>query len=163
MSIGTGPFEEISGKPGRPRLVVRPATEADYDFLYDLHRQAFYTYVDQTWGWDEVTQQFMFRAEYAAVPRQVVLLDGEAIGSIAIEDQGEALFLDYIAILPAFQGRGVGTALVQWLVEEAQRRLLPVRLHVLKVDPARVLYERLGFVVTGGDEHRWYMETRGEA
>jgi hypothetical protein len=40
----------------------------------------------------------------------------------------------------------------------SEQRRIPVRLQVLKVNPARQLYERLGFCVTGGDEFRHQME-----
>jgi ribosomal protein S18 acetylase RimI-like enzyme len=71
-----------------------------------------------------------------------------------------SLFLAYVAILPAFQGRGVGTAIVRDLVEEARAQDLPVTLQVLKENPgARRLYERLGFAVTGENETSHLMST----
>jgi hypothetical protein len=44
------------------------------------------------------------------------------------------------------------------MIAQGNEREIPVCLNVLKVNPARSLYERLGFRVVGGDEHRHYME-----
>ena len=61
-------------------------------------------------------------------------------------------------IVPSAQGRGLGTALVRLVLDEAAGRGLPVRLSVLANNPARGLYERLGFQVTGGVHPRISME-----
>ena len=54
-----------------------------------------------------------------------------------------------IEILPEYQNRGVGSAVIRDVLAQAQAEGLPVGLQVLKVNPARRLYERLGFNVVG--------------
>lgn len=46
---------------------------------------------------------------------------------------------------PDHQGKGIGTAIVSDIIADGQRKGKPVRSHVRKVDPARNLFERLGF------------------
>jgi ribosomal protein S18 acetylase RimI-like enzyme len=53
----------------------------------------------------------------------------------------------------------MGAALMRQVQASAATRGVPVRLNVLKVNPARALYERLGFRVIGEDDVRWYMES----
>lgn len=141
-------------------LGTRAATEADLPFVYDVHRQAFRAYVEQSWGWDESQQWDLFLAEYDPRLIEIVVYQGQDIGFLRLEDQGHFLFLDTIALLPAYQGQGLGRTLVRRVLQSAAERSLPVRLHVLRVNPARTLYEQLGFQVTGGDEYRLYMEAR---
>jgi ribosomal protein S18 acetylase RimI-like enzyme len=81
----------------------------------------------------------------------------EDIGCIAIEDKGNYLSLNYIAILPAYQGQGIGAKLIGDLLKETASKGIPLQLNVLKVNPARKLYERLGFRVIGEDEYRYCM------
>ncbi|HYD84131.1 MAG TPA: GNAT family N-acetyltransferase, partial [Opitutus sp.] len=58
------------------------------------------------------------------------------------------LFLANIQIHPAFQGNGLGSAVVRNVLESAAALQLSVRLQVLKVNTrARDLYLRLGFTI----------------
>ena len=54
-----------------------------------------------------------------------------------------------IAVLPEYLGCGVGTLLLQHLLEAANQRYSRVALTVRTTNPAKRLYERMGFVVTG--------------
>ena len=57
-----------------------------------------------------------------------------------------------VAVVPSARGRGVGTALLQRLVADARGQHLPaLSLSVEADNPARRLYERLGFVPVGED------------
>lgn len=49
-----------------------------------------------------------------------------------------------VYVRPAWRGKGIGTALVRTLIEEARRSFACVRLHAENPGAAR-LYERLGF------------------
>ncbi len=71
---------------------------------------------------------------------------------IAVEWSTVDAFLANIEILPDYQGRGLGAAIIHGIIAEADAHHLPVRLQVLKINPARRLYERLGFVITGETE-----------
>ena len=140
-------------------IETRTATETDFDFLVDVHRQTFRGYVEQHWGWDEARQKEGLREDFQAFPYKIICDHGEAIGAIAIIDQGEALFLHYIAILPTHQRRGLGSQLIRRVIDKAFEKGIPVKLNVLKSNPAKALYERLGFQVTGDDEYRYFMTT----
>ncbi len=56
--------------------------------------------------------------------------------------------------MPEFRGRGIGTALVTELFAEADASGRSVSIHVESNNPARRLYERLGFQDVG--EHGVY-------
>jgi hypothetical protein len=43
------------------------------------------------------------------------------------------------------------------VIDEAQQQAKAVTLGVVKINPARRLYERLGFRVTHDDEYKFYM------
>jgi len=59
------------------------------------------------------------------------------------------LFISSIELLPECQNRGIGTHLIKTVIQDAEAKGKRVALQVLKVNPARQLYERLGFVMTG--------------
>lgn len=141
-------------------LQTRPATDDDLPFAYDVLRQAFQAYVEQTWGWDEDQQRALFLAGYDPALTEVVVYDGLDVGFMRLEDHDRFLFLDTIALLPDYQGQGLGAELMRRVLKYAAERGLPVQLHVLRVNPAKTLYERLGFSVTGGDDYRLFMEAK---
>ena len=145
--------------PTRPisTITTRSATQADSHFLYTLHKLALGPYVEATWGWDEAFQGKRFRDEWEPTANQIVLLSGVPIGCLRVEDHDDHVFVDYIAIMPEHQRHGIGASLLRQVQVSAAPRGLPVRPNVLKVNPARALYERLGFAIVGEDDVRWYM------
>ena len=138
-------------------ITLRDAIERDLEFLYELHRETLKEYIDQTWGWDENWQQAHFRDRFDLSRKSIIQQDGNPIGCLAVLDEGNHIYLSYIALKPALQNKGIGTMLIQDVLERGQRANKPVTLKVLKINPARKLYERLGFKVTQESETHYFM------
>lgn len=62
-----------------------------------------------------------------------------------------------IALVPEFRGQGIGTRLLQTLLDAAASRFRSVSLSVDKDNPARHLYERFGFVIVEYDANSLLM------
>ncbi len=140
-----------------PDYELRQATRADYEFLYRLHVAAMRDLVTRVWGWEDAWQEQFFADHFDPAHSRTVVVNGEDVGVIAIEWNVVDAFIVNIEILPDYQGRGLGAALVHGIIAAADSRNLPVRLHVLKINPARRLYERLGFVINGETETHFLM------
>lgn len=140
---------------------MRPATEADADFLWDLHRVTLKPYVEQTWGWDDAFQERYFREHFSPSNSQVIQCEGKDVGVITVEENQLGYILSNIELYPQYQGLGIGTTLIRELLEKAAGRGLPVSLRVLKVNPAGQLYLRLGFNVIGETETHYWMRKEG--
>jgi ribosomal protein S18 acetylase RimI-like enzyme len=135
-------------------LQLRAATPEDAEFLYQLLRATMREYVEQTWSWDEKWQRAHFQENFDPAKNQIVVLDDRDVGVIASERREGDVLLGSIYILPEYQRHGIGTLLIKSVLDGAFQEGLPVRLRVLKVNPARRLYERLGFtVVEEADTH----------
>jgi len=126
-------------------IAYRAALESDIDFLYALHIATMKEYVDRVWGWDDRAQESSFRQNYAPAQIQIITLDGKDVGMLSLEERQEDVFLRVIEIHPEYQGKGIGTALIKKIIAEGAKNRKPVRLQVLKVNPAKGLYDRLGF------------------
>jgi ribosomal protein S18 acetylase RimI-like enzyme len=86
-----------------------------------------------------------YRTYYKEAQYQVVLLDGEAIGRLYLARwPGEIRIMD-IALLPGYRNAGIGTQLIAGIFEEAALSGKSVSVHVESFNPARRLYDRLGF------------------
>lgn len=108
--------------------------------------------MEATYGtWDEAWQREAFASKYAdlaspAYTLEVVLVAGDEIaGYLHVESEPDVVLLANIRVAPEWQRHGLGAALVETVVAAAAP--LPVELAVLRVNPARALYERLGFHV----------------
>lgn len=137
---------------------LRPAAQTDHDFLYQLHIAAIRDAVEATWGWDEAFQRRYFEEHWDPGPRQIIVVDGQDVGMVQVETYQDEIFLALIEVAPAWQGKGIGSAVIRDVQARAREGGLPVTLHVLKANPkARRLYERLGFVVVEEREERVVM------
>ncbi|HEX7278248.1 MAG TPA: GNAT family N-acetyltransferase [Solirubrobacterales bacterium] len=76
---------------------------------------------------------------------EVVLVDGEQAGRLIVARWPEELRVVDVALLPEHRGRGIGGELMRELVEEADQRGVKTSIHVERFNPARRLYDRLGF------------------
>jgi GNAT superfamily N-acetyltransferase len=126
-------------------IVYRPATIEDREWLWELKRATMREYVAAVYGWDDETQRKMFEAKFDPSRIRVVQVDGSDVGLLEVEEREVDFFLGRIEILPAFQNRGIGSAVIGAVASEARAKDKIVRLQALRSNPVRQLYERLGF------------------
>lgn len=138
--------------PATQRIWRRPATEADVPFLLqlrhrtmDAHLAASNIAVDE----DEHRRRVRHRLDCA----EIILCDGKPSGLLKVARDGKAWLLVQVQLAPELQGQGLGARLIEDIIAEARRAGASLQLDVLKTNPARRLYERLGFVVIGEDGH----------
>jgi GNAT superfamily N-acetyltransferase len=144
---------------GQDAVTLRVAEPSDMEFLFSLLEVALGPYVERTYGrWDRAEQHARFVAGTRPETHQVVELAGRPIGCLAVAWLPDLVKLHRVFLLPAFQGRGIGSHLVSQVLARARAANLPVRLRVLKVNPAQRLWGRLGFTVVGETETHWLME-----
>ena len=138
-------------------VTLRPVTAADDEFLLAVYASTREQEMAAVPWTDEQKMEFLkwqfnlqrqdYDKNYTQRQYDVVLVDEKPAGRIWISRDDEIRLLD-IALLREFQNRGVGTALLQRLIDEATRAKKPLRhmVFVLNTDAKR-FYERLGFVV----------------
>lgn len=138
--------------------VLRAASPDDSAALYVLHRAAMGRYLEELYGpWDESVQTAFHAAWFDAARVSVIERDGSLIGVLDCTWHADRLEVNRIAIDPRYQGQGIGTEVLTELLTRADQRHLPTRLQVFDINPARRLYERLGFVEVGCTDHKVQM------
>lgn len=127
---------------------LRAAVHGDLDACWQVHREAMRAPVQATWGWNDAEQRVRFAAAFEPLLTRCVEIEGEVVGLVKVDARGVPVRLLQVALRPAFQRRGIGSAVVRAVLAEAAPR--PVWLQVLHANPqARALYQRLGFVDIG--------------
>ena len=101
-----------------------------------------------------------YAAQYPKASDEVVCVDGVAVGRMTVNRSAEQVRLVDIVLREDQRGRGVGSVLLQRLMQEASAAGVPLRLDVRVGNPAARLYERLGFVATSTDGANLSMEWR---
>ena len=127
-------------------IALRPATNADIEFCFDLHKSAFFQYVTDTWGWDEEDQRAIHRRNFKPGRVQIVTDNGVDVGRLDVDYGDEEYFLLLIELLPSHRGQGLGSRLIRTVLDQAAAEGKPLTLNVLEVNRrAYELYRRLGF------------------
>jgi ribosomal protein S18 acetylase RimI-like enzyme len=137
-------------------IALRPATAADSEFCFQLHKAAMGDYIAAIWGWDEQVQRDFHTRAFNPHRWQIITAGGTDIGMIDIDYRPSEIYLARIELLPDHQGHGIGTRLISALIHEAGQRHQDLVLDVLSVnDRARALYQQLGMteVARHGDNN----------
>ena len=128
-------------------VALRPATPADSEFCYQLHKAAMGGYVTAIWGWDEQVQRGFHARAFNVDRWQIITVGGSDAGMLDVEYRPGEIYLARIEIHPSYQGRGIGTRLVSALAAEARQKGHDLVLEVLAVNHrAQALYQRLGLI-----------------
>jgi len=147
---------------GDPHITLRPATPADRPFLERVYAESRADELSAT-GWPDDEKDAFCRSQFAAQDSHyrtyypdceylVVERDGEAVGRLYRELRTDEIRIVDIALLSAARGHGIGGRLMRRILAEAGAADLMVRIHVERTNPARHLYDRLGFrLVEEGD------------
>ena len=138
-------------------ISFRKIDPEDFEFLWWLHNAALKDYVSETWGWDEEWQRENFTKNFNPAVGEIVVFNGKDIGYFWVIEKEKEILLASIRLLPEFQNKGIGSQLIKNLIVEAG---MPLTLQVLKVNPARKLYERLGFVIEEETETHYILKTK---
>ena len=138
----------------------RKCTPEDRKWAYALKCEAYREVVERQFGpWDETFQRQLFATRWQPDNASIIRVEDQDVGLVAIEDRGDELWLDELQIVAAWRGRGLGSAILQELVQRGKRDRKPLRLQVLKQNRrARELYERSGFAVISTTETHDVME-----
>lgn len=153
-------------------VAYRPEREEDSAFLAALYASARGAEF-AGFGWPPemlaafLGQQFdaqhrHYRTQYPAAEWLIVEAGGTPVGRLAVERRDSSLHIIDIALVPERQGGGLGGAILADLIDEAEALELPLSLQVDAANPARRLYERLGFrTLDARPPYEWMERPRG--
>lgn len=132
-------------------------TDADMDFAAALYASTRAEELALS-GWPEQergafldlqhrAQHHHYRTYYQGAEWLILEREGEAIGRLYLAEWRDQFRIVDISLVPASRGAGIGEAILRDVQEAARAAGKGVSIHVEKANPARRLYERLGFAV----------------
>lgn len=138
-------------------LRLRAATPDDESFVNDLTRTTMRPYVEATWP-DEESRERYYAINAFQLETTRIVCDGErAVGRLSVHGRVCEISLDDMHVIPEMQGRGIGTWILDTVKAEAEAQGLGITLILLKTNPVRRLYERVGFEVFAQANRRYQM------
>ncbi|MDB6025631.1 MAG: GCN5-related N-acetyltransferase [Verrucomicrobiales bacterium] len=158
-------------------VLLRPALEKDESLLFQVYfstREAELALTD----WDQqqkhafVLHQFTaqnqhYQTRYPGAELQVIEFKGEAVGRLYTHEFPDRIHIMDITLLPGARKQGIGRFLLEQLQSRAQQQNKRVTIYVENYNPAKRLYERLGFTRKASegevyDFMEWNPETKDE-
>lgn len=146
-------------------LRYRKARSEETDWAYQLFRTTMKDYIDQTWGWDELFQRHGFDENIRSAGLVIVSLDDKdetvadtcKIGAYSLKPKTDHLLLDMLLVAPQWQRHGYGSRILQHVLQQGKAAGKPLRLSVLRNNPAFHFYCHHGFSIESQDDFRYRM------
>lgn len=141
------------------KIELVPYTDNDYEFVYEVKKNAYKKYVEECWGsWLEEDQRNYFKNFITNYKNSILIImynekkigfyNGEVLESGNYE-------IGNICIIPEYQGKGIGTKILKEKLKENKNRNIEIQ--YFKQNPVGKLYERLGFIPNGETKFHYQM------
>jgi ribosomal protein S18 acetylase RimI-like enzyme len=131
-----------------PRQAILQQAKAEhYDFCLHLFLLTMRPYMQELNVWDEDEQRSGFATQWKLDEVRIISVDGNDAGWLQAAELPAEIRLQKFFILPEYQRSGIGSEVLSQLLAAWRPTGKKIVLRVLKNNPARRLYERLGFSV----------------
>lgn len=123
--------------------------------LYEMFRGAMEGHVNASRRepWNDARERKQFFEQLSVVSVRIIRVDGEVAGFIDFRPGAKSCELHTMIVVPQWQSKGVGTAVLEHLRSEARALKQPMVLSVLKTNPrALYFFERQGFSATSSSQ-----------
>lgn len=151
-----------------PFVVLRPITDADLEFLFQLYtstrleEKALVGWGDVQW---EAFMQMQFNLQHRQYLRNyeqpsfdLIMLANVPVGRLYVNRGSKEIRIVDISLLPEYRGRGIGGGVMRKILREGDASGVPVTLHVEQSNPVVAQYKRLGFKQERSAEVYYFMK-----
>lgn len=130
-------------------LIIQPTKDKAFaESIILQNMSAYYKQLDMRWD------TALFAKQWGELDSYELVMDASRVGLLCLYHDDRAYYIRELQIDPSWQRRGLGTAAIRYVEDLArQADIGSLRLRVFRINPARHLYQRLGFRVikTDGD------------
>ncbi|MFT4940965.1 MAG: ribosomal protein S18 acetylase RimI-like enzyme [Paraglaciecola sp.] len=99
-----------------------------------------------------------YQTQYPNLQQRIAYFQKKASGYIMWSLENDELVVVDIAVLTAYQRKGIATELLQQCIKTANQNKKPVRLTVTRDNPAISLYLRMGFTIVSSNHVHHQMQ-----
>jgi ribosomal protein S18 acetylase RimI-like enzyme len=138
-----------------PDITLRHVLSSDNDFLVEVYASTRAEEMAMVPWTDEQRQVFVrsqfnaqqthYREKYPTATHEIILWKDRPVGQLYVARLDKEIRIVDITLMPTERGRGIGSYLINQLLEEAQRKNKITRIYVEEFNPSLSLFQRLGF------------------
>lgn len=157
-----------SQSPGPSTITLRPAGPDDYDFLVEVYGSTRAEELALTPWTNEQRDAFIrsqFNAQqehylntYPGASHDIIMSNGRPVGRLYVARLDHEIRIIDITMLPAERNAGIGSYLINQLLDEAKQTGKITRIYVEEFNPSLRLFQRLGF--SPSEQHGFHLLLR---
>jgi GNAT superfamily N-acetyltransferase len=130
-------------------FALETAHADDFEALHALRLRAMRESLEALGRFDERRSRERLADGFVPAHTQHIVVGGQRVGFLVLRRLSHSLRLNHIYIDPPHARHGTGSAVLRWILAQADAAQLPVELVALKGSAANRFYQRHGFVCTG--------------
>jgi len=146
----------------KEKIQLRPVSENDIPYLLKLRKITMDQHIVSA-GIVPSEETHLARIYYRLDCALIVQYEDRDIGLLKVIKEGNVWDLVQVQIDPSMQGIGIGCQLISDVLAEASKHKVTVKLSVFKQNPAKKLYDRLGFEIAHETDTTYEMQTFDES
>ncbi len=135
------------------------ATDHDRAFLLTLRKLTMVEHLEKA-GLYLSNEEHEFRLNDAYDCCHLIRYADKNIGLLKYREYDNKIEVMQIQIHPGQQNKGFGKMVLNRVLLWSKEKHKNIELSVLKNNPAILLYEKLGFLITGEDKYEFHMQLR---
>ena len=131
----------------------------DCEFILKLKELGLKWYIEIIYGWDINIQREKTKHEIDKFidTMKIIVMDNKEIGVTNFFEENNEYVVGLIIIHPDYQGNGIATNIINDYIDIARKGNKKIRIKTYKYNPAKKLYERLGFKQYNEDDTHVYL------
>lgn len=124
----------------------------DADDLVEIRISAMRESLEQIGRFDPLRARERFIVSFVPESTKYVFFDAVKVGFVVVKFTATEMLLDHLYIRLEYQGKGIGTAVLQKVFAEADSRCLPLRVGALRESRSNHFYQQHGFIKSSESE-----------
>jgi ribosomal protein S18 acetylase RimI-like enzyme len=126
-------------------VTLSSAVAEDVEALVAIRIEAMRESLERIGRFDPVRARTRFLTDFAPEHTRHIVAHRQRVGFVVTKPTADALHLDHIYILPAWQCLGIGASVLRLVFSEADALGLPIRVGALRESSSNRFYVRHGF------------------
>lgn len=141
------------------KIEFRKCKQNDVSFILELKELGMKWYIEKIYGWNIEIQKEKTKREIEKFKdtMKIIVVNNQDIGvTNFFEDEGK-YHVGLIIVHPDYQGKGIATKIINDYIDFTREKQKEILIKTYKYNPAKKLYEKLGFKQYDEDDTHVYL------